>query len=141
MVFGRSCSESGRLDGSDGEEGGGGCFGMREYFVLLGLASASSSSKKERSSFSAISSRLRGAEDEALVDGTAGGCGVEVEDALSSFDGDEADVAGQSQPILNVGVELVLGDSEAEDVAQTLPLNLNRVLSRDGLESQPYDLI
>ena len=102
---------------------------MRVYFVLFGFASASSSSRKERSSFSAISSRLRGTEDEAWVDGTAGGCGIELEDAVPSFDGDEVGSAGQSQPILIVGIELVPGDSEADEVAQTndpFPLNLNR---------------
>jgi hypothetical protein len=76
--------------------------GTRLYFVLLGLASASSSSKKARRSFSAISSRLKGAEDGVVAaEDDASGVGLEVDEALS--------VEGL----------LLMLKSEAEDVAQS----------------------
>lgn len=69
--------------------------GTRLYFVLLGLASASSSSRKDCSSFSSISSRLRGGDmDEGF--GVVSGVG----EALFEVSVDEFD--DQSQPIMNV---------------------------------------
>jgi hypothetical protein len=106
MVFGRSCSESGRLElGEEGDVGGGGCLGIRLYLVLLGLASASSSSRKDRSSLSAISSRVRGVDwedvgGEEADDGS--GMGFGVEETLFSVGAVDDEVEDQSQPILNV---------------------------------------
>ena len=91
---------------------------MREYLVVLGFVSASSSSRKDRNSFSATSSRVRVVVDGGLVDGASGGCEMEVDDRLSSFDDDGADAEDHSQPILNVEIQPVVKESEAEDVVQ-----------------------
>lgn len=82
----------------DEGEGGGGCLRTRLYLVLLGFASASSSLRKDWSSFSAISSRVRGAEGD--------GVGEEAEDcevgskALPSAGATGEEVEDHSHPIV-----------------------------------------
>lgn len=77
---------------------GGGCLGMREYFVLLGLVSASSSWRKDWSSFSAISSRVKVGWDIAGEEAEVWGIELGVEEALFLVFAEAVD--DQSQPIV-----------------------------------------
>ena len=83
----------------DKEEGGGGCLGTRLYFVLLGFASASSSLRKDWNSLSAISSRVKGAEDKAGDGEENEGCEAGF-DALLSVDAADEEVEDHGQPIV-----------------------------------------
>lgn len=113
MVVGRSCSESGSAVVLEDEEevsdwGGRDCFETRVYFVLLGWAStsASISRRKDCSSCSACSSRVRRRE--------GAGSGVEEggEVVFSWAGGDGAADVDQGQPIVvdvRIYVRVVMG--------------------------------
>ena len=92
----------------DGAEEEGRVLGTRENFVLLGFMSASSSERKERSSWSAISSRLRGAEGEGVdIEDWNCGEGSGFDEALFSVSAEELE-DDQSQPIVRVESLLLL---------------------------------
>ena len=91
---------------------GGGCLGTREYFVLLGLVSASSSWRKDWSSFSVISSRVKVGGDVAGEEARAWEIESGVEEALAPVSAEELD--DQSQPIVTAEYcFLVMSEAEA----------------------------